>query len=130
MRQLLVQMGGKASQISPSNQGRGKAARLGVKRLERGKQWVSQRYPSGVVACGLEQPIACHQAGACDIGQGEATGGKQHLPLAFPSRLALVYPLLLSPLSLQEGLPGSRVRRCHPKPGVVSPGEAGTMGSC
>lgn len=50
-------MGGKASQISPSNQGRGKAARLGVKRLERGKQWVSQGYPSGVVACGLEQLV-------------------------------------------------------------------------
>lgn len=80
-----MQMGGKASQISPSNQGRGKAARLGVKRLERGEQWISQGYPPEAVACGLEQPIACHQAGACDIGQGEAAGGKQHLPPAAPS---------------------------------------------
>lgn len=80
-----MQMGGKASQISPSNQGRGKAARLGVKRLERGKQWMSQGYPPGVVACGLGQPVACHQAGACDIGQGEAAGGKRHLPSAAPS---------------------------------------------
>lgn len=79
-----MQMGGKASQISPSNQGRGKAARLGVKRLEREEQWISQGYAPGVVAHGPEQPVVCHQAGACDIGQGEAVGGKQHLPSTAP----------------------------------------------
>lgn len=131
MSQLLVQTGGKASHISPSNQGRGKSARLGVKRLERRKQWISQGYPPGVLACGLEQPIACNQAGACDLSQGEAAGGKQHLPSAALSHLFLsFYPLLLSSLSLQESLPGSPVCRWHPKVSVVSPGKAGTLGSC
>lgn len=76
--------------------GKRKSSQARSEEVREGEQWMSQGYPPGVVACGPEQPIACHQAGACDIGQGEAAGGKKHLPSDSASHPFLSWFILFS----------------------------------
>lgn len=92
---------------------------------------MSQGYLPRLVACGLEQPIACHQADACDIGQGEAAGVSNICP-------QILLPTLSCPdLSFfaVTSVPAGRFAwvSCLQVPSqspLASPSEAGTLGSC